>query len=76
MTFKLLAILLATGTVFAQVDVLTRRVDNARSGVNSQETALTQDAVRTRFGKLWTLFADAKIREISETMKTRPVMEQ
>src|SRR6201999_4036215 len=61
MYFKLLAIVLVSGTVSAQVDVPTRRVDNARSGVNSHETVLTQDAVRTRFGKLWTLFADAKI---------------
>ena len=61
MILKLLAILLATSTAFAQVDVLTRRVDNSRSGVNSHESVLTQDAVRTRFGKLWTLFADAKI---------------
>src|SRR3984957_17506824 len=61
MSLKLLSILLVTGTVFAQVDVPTRRVDNSRSGVNSHETVLTQEAVRTRFGKLWTLFADAKI---------------
>jgi len=44
-----------------QVDVLTRRNDNSRSGVNSHETILTQQSVRTRFGKLWTLYADAKI---------------
>src|SRR5580704_18990370 len=61
MSLKLLSILLVTGTVFAQVDVPTRRVDNFRSGVNSHETVLTQDAVRTRFGKVWTLYADAKI---------------
>src|ERR1700730_1848958 len=61
MTYRFLAVLLTTGTMFAQVDVLTRRVDNLRSGVNSHETTLTQDAVQKRFGKLWTLFADAKI---------------
>ena len=61
MAFRFLPLLLATGTMFAQVDVLTRRMDNLRSGVNSHETTLTQEAVRTRFGKLWTLFADAKI---------------
>jgi len=61
MTYRFLAVLLTTGTMFAQVDVLTRRVDNLRSGVNSHETTLTQDAVQNRFGKLWTLFADAKI---------------
>jgi hypothetical protein len=47
--------------MYPQVDVLTRRIDNSRSGVNPHETILTQDAVRSRFGKLWTLFADAKI---------------
>ena len=51
----------ATPAVLAQVSVLTRRNDNLRSGVNSSETILTQQTVRTRFGKLWTLFADAKI---------------
>ena len=61
MTYRFLPLLLATGTMFGQVDVLTRRMDNLRSGVNSHETTLTQAAVRTHFGKLWTLFADAKI---------------
>jgi len=51
----------ATPAALAQVSVLTRRNDNFRSGVNSSETILTQQSVRTRFGKLWTLFADAKI---------------
>jgi hypothetical protein len=61
MTKRFLAIVLATGSLPAQVDVLTRRMDTLRSGVNSHETALTQQAVRTHFGKLWTLYADAKI---------------
>ena len=61
MSKRFLAILLVTGTTFAQMDVPTRRGDNARTGVYSHETMLTHDAVRTRFGKLWTLFADAKI---------------
>jgi hypothetical protein len=56
-----IAFLLAAGSLLAQLDVLTRRRDNVRSGVYSQEKLLTQDAVRTHFGKLWTLFADAKI---------------
>ncbi len=51
---------LSTAALFAQ-DVLTRRVDNFRSGVSSHEPTLTQQAVRTGFGKLWTLYADAKI---------------
>ena len=61
MTYRLLSIVLAAGAMSAQVDVLTRRMDNLRSGVNSHETALTQQAVHTHFGKVWTLFADAKI---------------
>jgi hypothetical protein len=61
MVTRVLVLTLAISPIFAQVDVLTRRVDNSRSGVNARETALTQQAVRTRFGKLWTLFADAKI---------------
>lgn len=61
MSRRFLTILLVSGTTFAQMDVLTRRGNNARTGVYLHETMLTQDAVRTRFGKLWTLFADAKI---------------
>jgi hypothetical protein len=61
MSIRLLAIALAITPMFAQVDVLTRRNDNFRSGVNTHETILTHEAVRTRFGKLWTLYADAKI---------------
>ena len=56
-----LALVLGVTSMSAQVDVVTRRNDNSRSGVNSQETMLTHDTVRTRFGKLWTLYADAKI---------------
>jgi hypothetical protein len=59
--FRGLAITLLMAPMFAQVDVLTRRYDNTRSGVNAHETILTQNNVRTRFGKLWTLYADAKI---------------
>ena len=49
-------------TAFAQVDVLTQRGDNARSAANLHETILNQTNLRTKFGKLWTLYADAKIR--------------
>jgi hypothetical protein len=59
--FLILVFALAITPVFAQVDQLTRRNDNFRSGVNAHETLLTQANVRTRFGKLWTLYADAKI---------------
>src|SRR5262249_6756806 len=61
MTKLFLAIVLTAASLPAQVSVLTRRNDTSRSSVNSQETILTQQSVRTRFGKLWTLFADAKI---------------
>jgi hypothetical protein len=66
MITRCLAFLLAITPIFAessfaQVDVLTRRNDNFRSGVNAHETILTQSGVRTHFGKLWTLYADAKI---------------
>jgi hypothetical protein len=42
-------------------DTLTQRGDNHRTAVNQAETQLTQQSVHTRFGKLWTLFSDAKI---------------
>src|ERR1017187_6882735 len=61
MAIRLFALALTATSLFAQVDVLTRRNDNFRSGVNAHETALTQTSVRSHFGKLWTLFADAKI---------------
>lgn len=61
MIIPFLVFALATAPVFAQVDVLTRRNDNFRSGVNAHETILTHATVRSRFGKLWTLYADAKI---------------
>lgn len=56
-----LALAFAIPLAAAQVNVLTRRNDNLRSGVNANETILTHDTVRGRFGKLWTLYADAKI---------------
>ena len=56
-----LTVVVLVAPLAAQVDVLTRRGDNLRSGVYAQETILTHASVRTRFGKLWTLFADAKI---------------
>src|SRR5580704_7226391 len=55
------ALLIAISPALVQVDVLTRRNDNFRSGVNAHETILTHESVRRRFGKLWTLYADAKI---------------
>jgi len=61
MIIRILAFTLSIAPIFAQVDVLTRRNDNSRSGVNARETILTQAAVKSRFGKVWTLYADAKI---------------
>src|SRR5262245_27773885 len=56
-----IVLLLVSAPAVAQVDVLTRRFDNARSGVNSRETQLTPTTVKNKFGRLWTLYADAKI---------------
>src|SRR5271168_1209123 len=42
-------------------NVYTQRVNNQRTGVNLIETELSQSNVKTRFGKLWTLYSDAKI---------------
>lgn len=43
------------------VDVLTQRGDNQRTSVNLSEDKLTVQAVRTHFGRLWTLFSDSKV---------------
>src|ERR1700756_3837375 len=61
MILRFLILAFTVTPAFAQVDVLTRRYDNSRSGVNAHETILNQQSVRTQFGKLWTLYADAKI---------------
>jgi hypothetical protein len=42
-------------------NIYTQRVDNQRSGVNLTETELNQSKVRTQFGRLWTLYSDAKV---------------
>ena len=59
-----LAVVVLVAPLVAQVDVLTRRGDNLRSGVYAQETILTHATVGTRFGKLWTLFADKTTSKI------------
>ena len=58
---RLVVVLTALVPALLYADVLTRRNDNTRAAVNAQETMLTHDAVRTRFGKRWTLYGDAKI---------------
>lgn len=59
---RALLILFVTASVAsAQVDVLTQHNDNQRSGLNTHEVVLNRQAVRTTFGKLWTLYSDAKI---------------
>jgi hypothetical protein len=42
-------------------NVYTQRVNDQRTGVNLVEKDLSQSAVTTRFGKLWTLYSDAKV---------------
>jgi hypothetical protein len=42
-------------------NMYTQRVDNQRTGVNLVEKELSQSNVKTRFGKLWTLYSDAKV---------------
>jgi hypothetical protein len=59
-TISVAAVLMAL-PMPAQVDVLTQRNDNARSALNLHETILNGNSVRTNFGKLWTLYSDAKI---------------
>lgn len=61
MIVRLLLFTFLVTPVSAQVNVLTRRNDNLRSGVNAQETILNHQTVSSRLGKLWTLYADAKI---------------
>lgn len=39
----------------------TQRINNQRTGTNLVEKELTQQAVKNKFGKLWTLYSDAKI---------------
>jgi hypothetical protein len=43
------------------VNVYTQRIDNQRSGANLGEKYLNQGNVKTEFGKLWTLYSDAKV---------------
>jgi hypothetical protein len=52
---------LTTSVAVAQVDVLTQHNDSQRSGLNTKETALNHQTVKSRFGKLWTLSSDAKV---------------
>jgi hypothetical protein len=56
-----LAVALLSIQASAQVDVLTQHNDNQRSGLNLQETLLNHQSVKSNFGKLWTLYSDAKI---------------
>jgi hypothetical protein len=45
----------------AGADILTQRGDNQRTAVNRDEQLLNPGSVKAHFGKLWTLFSDAKI---------------
>ena len=49
-----LGVVVPFGTAFAQVDILTERYDDSRSGANLAETALNTSNVNvSTFGKLW-----------------------
>ncbi len=56
-----LAVAIASAQASAQVDVLTQHNDNQRSGLNTHETLLNHQSVKSNFGRLWTLFSDGKI---------------
>lgn len=56
-----LTIVAAAAPGWSQVNVLTHHNDNRRTGANVHETELTVASVKQKFGKLWTLFADAQI---------------
>jgi hypothetical protein len=60
---RLTLMALICNLVLAQTvpNITTQRGDNSRSGANLLEKQLSQQAVKTHFGKLWTLFSDAKI---------------
>jgi len=46
---------------FGQVNILTQRYDNSRTGANLSETVLTPTSVASSFGKLFTLPVDGAI---------------
>jgi hypothetical protein len=59
--YALWFVLFITSLSVAQVDVLTQHNDNLRSGLNIHESILTVQTVSKDFGKLWTLYSDAKV---------------
>jgi hypothetical protein len=60
--FLTLSALLLTLDAASAADVLSSRNTLGRTGVNAQETVLAPVSVNTsRFGKLWTLYADGQI---------------
>ena len=60
--FLLLSLSLVVASVRAQVDVLTQRYDNARSGTNLRETILKPSNVNPKsFGKLFSRDVDGEI---------------
>jgi hypothetical protein len=60
-TLVLFVALLTAGSAPA-ADVLTQHNNNARTGAVLDETILNTASVNlTKFGKLWTLFADGQV---------------
>jgi hypothetical protein len=61
-TCAVLVAALCTAGAASAADVLTNRNDNARTGVNSGEKALTTANVAAHsFGRLWSLYADGQV---------------
>lgn len=56
------SLVLLSFNVLEAADVLTQHNDNARTGATLDETVLNTTTVNsTRFGKLWTLYADGQV---------------
>src|SRR5215472_3140972 len=59
----LAVIALALSPAFAQVNILTNKMDNGRTGQNTNETLLTLNNVNSnQFGKLWASNVDGYIQ--------------
>jgi hypothetical protein len=61
MRFALIALICAQTWAQPAPNIVSQRGDNTRTGANLLEKQLTPQSVKAHFGKLWTLFSDAKI---------------